>query len=90
MEIITKDVWLCSSCGNYRGLVKERYNEEVPVHCVCTLEEEKIKYGKWRSPCMICPNGDKFFWMPISYHKEADGKTWSTPYFAPVEPLNRK
>jgi len=82
MEIITKEIWLCGSCGNYRGSVQEKYNGKVPVHCGCTIGNRS------RDPSMICPNG-KFFWTPISYHKEADGKTWSTPYFAPVEPLNK-
>jgi len=81
MEIITKDIQLCALCNNYRGSVEERYNGKVPVHCACTLEEEKIKYGGWRSPCMICPDGDKFWWTPISNHIESDGESWHTPYF---------
>jgi len=73
MEIITKDIKFCALCNNYRGSVEEKYNGKVPVHCACTLEEEKIKYGHWRSPCMICSNGSKFWWIPISDHKVLTG-----------------
>ena len=81
MEIIKKHIHLCPVCNNYRGTVEEKYNETVLVHCVCTLEKERMNYGTWRSPCMVCPNGDKFWWTPISNHKESDGKWWHTPYF---------
>jgi hypothetical protein len=90
MEIITKNIELCVECNNYKGTVEEKHNGKVPVYCTCTLEEERIKYNGWRSPCMICPNGNKFFWTPISSHYESDGKWWHTPYFSPVEPLNRR
>jgi len=86
MEIITKDIQFCVLCNNYRGSVEEKYNGKVPVHCACTLEKEQIKYGRWRSPCMICPNGKKFWWTPISDHKEPDGKWWHTPYFGGPHP----
>ncbi len=88
MEIIKKEIELCVVCNNYKGFVKEKYNGHVPVYCACGLEEEKRKYGGWRSPCMICPDGDKLWWIPISNHYEADGE-WHTPYFAGPH-LNRK
>ncbi|MCX6756252.1 MAG: hypothetical protein NTX85_02855 [Candidatus Nomurabacteria bacterium] len=89
MEIIKKDIQLCSKCDNYRGIVEERYNGKVPVHCACDLELERINYGKWRSPCMISPNGDKLWWTPISEHKHADGRWYHTASFAGPK-LNRK
>jgi len=89
MEIIKKEIELCVVCNNYKGWVDEKYNERVPVHCACSLEEEKIKYGSWRSPCMISPNGDKLWWIPISDHFGADGKWWHTPYFGGPR-LNQK
>jgi hypothetical protein len=82
MKIIKKEIELCVVCNNYNGFVDEEYNGRVPVYCACGLEEEKRKHGSWRSPCMISPNGDRLFWTPISYHKEADGENWNTPYFA--------
>lgn len=69
-------------------MAEEKYNGEVTVHCACTLEEERIKYGHWRNPCMVCPNGEKLFWTPISSHKESDGEWWHTPYFG-APPLNK-
>lgn len=81
MQIIKQDIELCARCDNYHGFVKEKYNRYVPVYCACDLKEEKRKYGSWRSPCMISPNGDKLWWVPISEHKESDGKWWHTPYF---------
>ncbi len=82
MEIIKKEIKLCVVCNNFRGLVEERYNGEVPVHCACDLEKERMNYGKWRSPCMISPNGDKLWWTPISDHKKADGRWYHVAYFA--------
>ncbi len=89
MEILKKEIKLCEKCNNYNGFVEEKYNGNVPVHCACGLKEEKIKYGHWRSPCMISPNGDKLWWTPISDNLESDGKWWHTPYFS-GPPLNRK
>ena len=82
MEIRKKEIELCVKCSNYKGWAEEKYNGTVPVHCRCSLEEEKIKYGHWRSPCMISPNGDKLWWIPISDHKEEDGRWWHTAHFA--------
>ena len=87
MEIIKKDISLCKKCNNYKGTVQEKYNGEVKVLCVCSLREERIKYGHWRSPCMLCPNGDKFCWVPASTHNEPNGKLWRTLYYC-KEPLN--
>lgn len=81
MEITKKDIKFCALCNNYTGTVEEEYNGTVPVHCACGLTEEKAKYGKWRSPCMICPNGEKFYWVPISDYKRADGSWCHVPYF---------
>lgn len=89
MKIVKKEIVLCAECGNYKGIVIEMFNGILPVHCACGLKEEKVKYGGWRSPCMICPNGDKFFWTPVSSHKEEDGEIWNIPYYHPVDPLNK-
>lgn len=81
MEIIKKEIKLCEDCNNYRGFVDEKYNGKVFVHCDCDLEDEKRIYGKWRSPCMISPNGDRLWWTPISDHLERDGQCRHTPWF---------
>lgn len=88
MEIIIKDIKLCEKCNNYRGIVEEKYNGKVPVHCACDLELERINYGKWRSPCMISPNGNKLWWTPISEYKAEDGRWIHVPHFG-GPPLNR-
>lgn len=74
------DIRLCKECNNYRGSVAEKYNGNVPVYCACQVEEERVKYGYCKTLCLLCPDGDKFWWKPISNHKEADGKMWHTPY----------
>jgi len=89
MEIIKKEIELCVVCNNYKGFAHEKYNGHVPVYCACGLKKEKIKNDAWKSPCMVCPNGDKLWWTPISNHYEADGTWWHTPYFG-GPPLNRK
>ena len=88
MEIIKKDILLCELCNNYKGTAEEKYNGKVPVYCACMVEEERIKYGMCKTFCMLCPNGDKFYWKPISNHYESDGKLWHTPYFCDPH-LNR-
>ncbi len=81
MKILKKEIELCEDCNNYKGFVKEEYNDHVPVHCSCGLERERKDHGGWRSPCMICPNGDKLWWTPISYHTIEGGETRSTSHF---------
>ena len=76
IEIITKDIRLCEKCNNYRGSIEEKYNGTVPVHCVCTLKEERIKYGQVRSPCINCPNGDIFCWVKGTNFKKPDGEMY--------------
>lgn len=76
IEIISKDIQLCTKCNNYRGSIEEKYNGKVPVHCACTFKEEKIKYGQVRSPCINCPNGDIFCWVKGTNFKTSDGKTY--------------
>lgn len=74
MEITNINIQLCPVCNNYKGLVEEKYNGTVRVYCACDLKDRK-------SPCMVCPNGDKFWWIPISNHKDADGQLCHAPYF---------
>ena len=81
MKIIKKEIELCVECNSYKGFVKEEYNDYVPVYCKCDLEAEREK-GGWMSPCMVCPNGDKFHWTPISYYKNEAGEFISVPYFS--------
>jgi len=81
MKLVKIDIQLCEMCNNYKGTVIEKYNGEVPVYCACKVEEERIKYGYCKTLCMLCPNGDKFWWKPISDHKGADGKMCHVPYF---------
>ena len=76
IEIITKDIQWCEKCNNYRGSIEEKYNGIVKVHCRCTLEEERIKYGQVRSPCMNCPNGDIICWLKGTNFKTPDGETY--------------
>ena len=87
MEIMAKDIQLCAKCNNYRGKVEEKYNGQVEVHCICTLRQERIKYGHWRSPCMMSPNGDKFWWTPASGYYGSDGQWWLKLY-SNCPPLN--
>ena len=82
MKILEKYIKQCAECKRFHGWVLEEYNGKVPVHCKCDLQKEVDLHGRWKSPCMICPNGDKFWWTPISDHKEDDGKWWHTPHFA--------
>lgn len=89
MEILATNIAFCFECNNHRGSVEEKYNGTVPVHCACDLTRERELYGKWRSPCMMCPNGKKFYWVPISDHKEADGEWWHTPYFGGPAPNSK-
>ncbi len=89
MEIIKKEIELCVGCNNYKGWVHEKYNGRVEVFCYCTLKENDLKNNGWRSPSIICPNGDKLWWTPISSHYEADDIWWHTPYFG-GPPLNKK
>jgi hypothetical protein len=77
LEITNKNIQLCKFCNNYTGTVEEKYNGKVPVHCLCMLKEEKIKYGHWRSPCMVCPNGERLWWTPLSSYRASDGKSYT-------------
>lgn len=82
MIILEKAIEQCPICKCYKGWVKERYNGTVPVYCSCGLTEQLKKYKRWKSPCMVCPTGDKFCWTPTTDHKEEDGRWWHTPYFS--------
>lgn len=74
VEVISKEIWLCEKCNNYRGFVQEKYNGKVPVYCFCVFEEDKAKYGYWKSIRIICPKVDELFWDSCTQHKGSDGK----------------
>lgn len=57
MEITKKDISWCSKFNNWKGVVEEKYNGLVPVHCACTLSASR--QNGTRNPSMIYPNGDK-------------------------------
>jgi len=82
MEILEKHIKECQMCKRYSGWVMEKYNGNVAVYCKCDLNRLVAEKKSWKSPCMICPDGHKLWWTPISNHKEADGKWWHTPYFS--------
>ena len=48
MEITKKEITLCSKCNNWKGVVEEKYNGLVPVHCACTLSTSQ--QNGWKVP----------------------------------------
>ena len=90
MIILEKEIEECPVCLWYKGWVKEKYNGTVPVFCQCGLAEQREKHGRWPSPCMVSPYGDKLWWTPLSDHLEDDGKWWHTPHFAGPTYVNRR
>jgi len=81
MKIISKDLQHCPICNNYRGIVKEKYNGDVSVHCACDLKKQINKYEKYKSPSMVCPDGKNIWWTPTTINIESDGEKSNNPYF---------
>jgi hypothetical protein len=77
----------CDGCLGIRGLINEKYNDDVPVVCNCIIRDA----APTPNPSIVCTfdfdqKVIRLYWKPRSQHLLADGGWSHTPFFGGPPP----